>query len=243
MFVCICCLFVYYIRDFVWCASPIQLRPSVRPIITTYHSNAGPIERYHVRGPIGWSDCLRCNQYHINQLTDKHKAQRAELHQSNRRIAQIEAIHAEHSQKHREQQRGVEMVAVAVKMIEVFCSSVKYIHNLDKPKSLVPIRTSTHTAHLPRSWHFVCPCRRSHRPPGTRLLHDRSAYSRTVVAFAHRCDSVSDPDTRTDPCEVHERSPSARSERLPNFPNRLMWLLWSLRRQAEWLQRCRVQQW
>lgn len=139
---------IHFIRQ-----SPVQLRPSVRPIITTYHSDAGPIVRDHVGRTVGRSDRLRGNQYHIDQLADKHEAQRAELHQTDGRIAEIEAIHAEHAEKHGQQQSGVEMVPIAVRERELVLSEPRVgVQRDTHPNNLRPCaRHIALEARIPRA--------------------------------------------------------------------------------------------
>lgn len=91
---------------------PVRLRPTVRPIITSNYRDAGTVEWNHIRRTVSRSDRLRGNQYHIHQLADKHESERAELHQPDGRIAQIESVHTEHAQKHGQQQRRIKVVAI-----------------------------------------------------------------------------------------------------------------------------------
>lgn len=60
-----------------------------------------------------------CNQNYIDQLTDEHKAKCTKFEQSNCRIAQVEAINAEHSEKDRQQKSSVKLVTIPASKIEL----------------------------------------------------------------------------------------------------------------------------
>ncbi|KAL1420356.1 hypothetical protein MTO96_024192 [Rhipicephalus appendiculatus] len=64
--------------------------------------------------PVGRANDLHRDEDNVHQLSEKHEPERAELCESDGRVAQVEAIHAEHAQEHGQQQRRLERVAVGV---------------------------------------------------------------------------------------------------------------------------------
>lgn len=101
-------------------SSPISLWPPVRPVVTANHRNARSIKRNNVRRAVCRTNGLRSDQHNIDELSHKHKTKRTEFHQTNGRIAEIEAIHSEHAQEHGEQQCGVEVIAISKRETNAF---------------------------------------------------------------------------------------------------------------------------
>lgn len=60
------------------------------------------VHTYYVGRTIRRAHNLQCNEYNINQLTQEHASQCAELEQTNSRVTQVKSIHAKHSQEHGE---------------------------------------------------------------------------------------------------------------------------------------------
>lgn len=74
--------------------------------------NAGAVVGYNVGGSIRRTHNLQGYQHDVNELAQEHAAEGAELEQADARIAEVEAVHAEHAQENGQQQRGVQVVAV-----------------------------------------------------------------------------------------------------------------------------------
>lgn len=57
------------------------------------------VHTYYVGRTIRRAHNLQCNEYNINQLTQEHASQCAELEQTNSRVTQVKSIHAKHAQE------------------------------------------------------------------------------------------------------------------------------------------------